>query len=154
SVLLIGVPVILLAAPYVAYLSIQTGRLRLEGKSFMNYTIGRRMAQGMGLSEASYGISPDLTEEGPFLSPNRFVVETSSSPFSLSALTRDWVGSASRNRKAFKDWFFYPAFGSIFMIGLTVVGLLRRPWDQRRLISESILLAVVGVQIIILLGMP
>src|SRR5262249_15051474 len=75
DILLIVLPAMLLAAPYVAYLSTQTGSLRLEGKSFMNYAIGERMNRGMDLLTAAYGIGFDLAEEGPFLSPNRFVEE-------------------------------------------------------------------------------
>src|SRR5262249_31477093 len=63
-----------LATPYVVYLSIHTGGLRVESKSVMNYTIAQRLNAGMDVPEATLGISSDLREEGPFLSPNRWIL--------------------------------------------------------------------------------
>jgi hypothetical protein len=67
---------VLSVAPYAAYMSVHTGSLRLEGKGIMNYTTGERRNAGMTKDEASVGIGPDLTEDGPHLSPSRCVTTT------------------------------------------------------------------------------
>jgi hypothetical protein len=154
DVVLIVVPVILLATPYVAYLSAHTGSLRLEGKSFMNYAIGLRMSGGMDLLTATYGIGADLTEEGPFLSPNRFV-EGHPATAPLRMYLDDWLKTAWRNRKNVPHWLVVDrAFGSALMVGLVAIGLLYRPWSRRRLVMEAVLVTIVAAHVFILFGMP
>lgn len=153
-VFLILIPFMILVTPYVAYLSVHTGGLRLEGKSIMNYAIGQRVNAGMDPLQASFGIGPDLKEEGPFLSPNVFVAE-SSYPASFRTFAEYWMTSAWRNRKAMPEWLVvYPAFGSLAMIGLVTVALIYRPWGYRRLIMEGILLTIAVGYLFILFGLP
>jgi 4-amino-4-deoxy-L-arabinose transferase-like glycosyltransferase len=76
---LLVVTALLVASPYIYYLYTQTGKLRLEGKSNIVYTIGQRINSGMSYHEATYGISNDLKEEGPNLNLNAYVNE---SPYS------------------------------------------------------------------------
>src|SRR6185295_8160674 len=73
SVLLV---LLVLAAPYVAFLSVNAGQLRWEGKGTIIYAIGQRMSSGLSYREASYGIGEDLREEGIHLRSNRDVLRS------------------------------------------------------------------------------
>jgi hypothetical protein len=90
-------PIVILVAPYAAYLSVHTGSLRLEGKGIMNYTLGERRNSGMSNHEAALGIGPDLSEDGPGLSPNHFVA-TTHRRLSVGEIASYWVASARRNK--------------------------------------------------------
>jgi hypothetical protein len=136
------------------YLSSHTGRIQVEGKSVMNYVIGERMNQGLSQSQAAFGIDDHLAELGPWLSPNRFVAEST-----LKVPPREmvsyWFSTAWRNRKTLSEWLFvYPAFGSFLMLSLAAVGFVRRPWSYQQLITETVLISVVILHVAILLGMP
>jgi 4-amino-4-deoxy-L-arabinose transferase-like glycosyltransferase len=150
---LILVSFAVLATPYIAYLSSHAGGLRFEGKSVMNYTIGQRRNAGMTYLEATLGISPDLREEGPLLSPNTFVAQAPY-PVPLRVAASYWLASARRNKTMlYESLVLSPNFGSLLGLGLVAVGLFRRPWSQRRLISEGALLAIVLGYVVILLGL-
>ena len=55
----------IVALPYIIFLSMEIGQIRIEGKGALNFTMAKRMNGGMSYGEASYGISDDLKEEGP-----------------------------------------------------------------------------------------
>ncbi|HWT86699.1 MAG TPA: glycosyltransferase family 39 protein, partial [Myxococcales bacterium] len=111
-------PFVILIAPYAAYLSVHTGSLRLEGKGVMNYTIGERRNSGMSMDEASLGIGPDLSEDGPQLSPNRFIA-TTHRRLSPGEIARYWVASARRNKMPLlQQLLLSPVFGSALVVGL------------------------------------
>jgi 4-amino-4-deoxy-L-arabinose transferase-like glycosyltransferase len=146
------VPIVALAAPYVAYLWVHTGSLRLEGKGIMNYTIGERRNAGMGHPEASLGIGPDLSEDGPQLSPNHFIATADRLP-SIRRLGSYWVKSALRNKTTLFEYLLLPYFGSALGMGLIMLGLFRQPWDQRRAGREAVLLSIAVGHFLLLLGL-
>ena len=145
-------PIVVLAAPYVAYLSVHTGGLRFEGKGIMNYTIGERRNVGIPHHEASLGIGPNLSEDGPQLSPNHFIAAAHRPP-SIRELANYWVESARRNKTTVWELLFAPQFGSILAIGLIVLGLFRRPWHQRRAVQEGVLIGVALGHVFLLFGL-
>jgi 4-amino-4-deoxy-L-arabinose transferase-like glycosyltransferase len=145
-------PIAVLAAPYVAYLSLHTGGLRLDTKGIMNYTIGERRNLGMTHAEASLGIGSNLAEDGPQLSPNHFIAAAHQTP-SMRELVSYWVKSALRNKATLFDLLLSPAFGSALGIGLAALGLFRRPWDQRRAVWEAVLLSIALAHVFLLLGL-
>ncbi len=152
TALLVLVPVVALAAPYVAYLSVHAGGFRLEGKSAMNYTIGLRRNAGMSYPEAALGLGPDLHEDGPQLAANLFVATTRYG-VPLRDIVPYWLASAHRNMdEMFGALVRSPAFGSLFTLMLVTVALLRRPWSRRRLIREVVLLAIGLGHVFTLLG--
>ncbi len=65
---------LLLAAPMVIWLSAQTGRLTVETKGIINFSIGKRIAAGMDYQQAAYGLNPDATAAGPLLHRNALVL--------------------------------------------------------------------------------
>jgi 4-amino-4-deoxy-L-arabinose transferase-like glycosyltransferase len=147
------VPFVLLIAPYAAYLSVQTGSLRLEGKGLMNYTIGERQNSGMSKDEASLGIGPDLSEEGPQLSPDHFIA-TTHRRLSLGEIAHYWVASARRNKNPLVQVLLLsPVFGSGLVVGLITLGLFRRAWTPQRARYEGVLLAVALGHLVLALGL-
>ena len=152
-VLCLLAPLVILIAPYAAYLSVRTGSLRLEGKGLMNYTIGERQNSGMSKDEASLGIGPDLSEDGPQLSPNHFVA-TSHRRLSLGEIARYWIASARRNKMSLvQQLLLSPLFGSALVVGLITLGLFRRAWTPRRARYEGVLLAVAFGHLALVLGL-
>jgi 4-amino-4-deoxy-L-arabinose transferase-like glycosyltransferase len=152
TALLVLVPVVALAAPYVAYLSFHSGGFRLEGKSAMNYTIGLRRNSGMSYPEAALGLGRNLHEDGPQLAANHFVA-TARYGIPLRDIVPYWLGSAHRNMdEMYTSLVRSPAFGSLFTLMLVTIGLLRRPWSRRRLIREMVLLVIGLGNMVTLLG--
>jgi len=142
---------VILAAPYVGYLSEHAGRFLLEGKSGMNLTIGERIDAGMSHLEATDGLGRHLEEDGPWLSPNHFVAGSRPQPW--SAVASDWIDNARRNKgQLFRSLMVSPAFGSFLMVALATLGLFRRPWGRWRWVREGTLLAIVFGYVAILLG--
>jgi 4-amino-4-deoxy-L-arabinose transferase-like glycosyltransferase len=66
-------PFIVLVAPYVVFLTLATGNVRLEAKSPVNYAIGVRIERGMNYAEAANGLGPALSEDGAELGGGFFV---------------------------------------------------------------------------------
>ena len=142
----------LIAAPYVAYLSHATGGFRLEGKSVMNFVIAERMNAGMSLNEAQFGLGPGAREDGPLLSPNRWILEAPAA-IPLSALPEFWVRNARRTAAPVRWMLTGPAFGGLLTAGLAAIGLAwRRRWTPQEVTRELLLVAFVGGYLAILLG--
>ena len=142
TALLVLVPVVALAAPYVAFLSMHAGGFRLEGKSAMNYTIGLRRNSGMSYAEAALGLGPDLHEDGPQLAGNLFVA-TAPYGIPLRDLVPYMLASAQRKMDdMYATLIRSPAFGSLLTLTLVTLALFRRPWGRPRLIREIVLLAI------------
>lgn len=138
------------AIPYVVYLSRQTGRLQLEGKSAMNFAIGRRLDAGMSYAEATFGLGPGSREDGPFLSPNLWVMRAPPKA-PLAQLIRYWPSAAHRNWERLEDYVLFLVFGAIG-IAFVALGLFGQPWDESRFFREIVVLAVVNGYGIILAG--
>ena len=144
-------PIVVLVAPYAAYESSHAGSLRFEGNSLMNYKIGERRNVGMTPTEAALGIGPNLTEDGPQLSPNHFIAAAHQWP-SIRDLASYWVQSVRRNQAMLWQHLLAPQFDSILAIGLIILGLFRRPWPPRRALQEGMLIGVALGHLVLLLG--
>jgi 4-amino-4-deoxy-L-arabinose transferase-like glycosyltransferase len=144
--------VAVLAAPYVVFLSLHTGSLRLETKTVMNYTIGQRINAGMNRKEASLYLGPDLREEGPHLSPNEWLL---AAPAAIppAQLLSYWLSSAHRNFGPVRWMVLSAVFGTeVLLVLLLGIGLLAPPWGWGRLFSEFAVIAIVAGYLVILLG--
>ena len=144
---------LIVALPYMLFLSLQVGQFRLEGKSNLNYTIAERMNAGMSYGEASYGLSKDLKEEGPVLNPNTFIKSSGFPRTSLGGIIQNVIASAKRNVEPLYGILFCSAFGSPILFLLVAVGLFRIPWSAQRLTSEGFLALCLGFQIAVLIAM-
>src|SRR5215470_10511010 len=145
-------PIVIFAAPYATYLSLHTGHLSFEGKAILNLTIGERRNAGMSHAEAALGIGPDLTEDGPLLSPSNFVTTTQRS-LSLADIMSYWLRSARRNKASVLKLLASAAYGSVLAMGLVVLGLFRQPWDHQRALREGVLIVVAGGHLFLLFGL-
>jgi hypothetical protein len=141
----------LFAAPYVAYLSHSTGSLRFEGKSMMNYVIAERIQAGMTSSEAQWGLSPSFEEEGPLLSPNRWILKSRASP-PLTQMAGYWLSNAPRTATELRWIVESGAFGGLVTAVLALVGWLRPRWTRDRLAREVVVGTMVGGYVVVLLG--
>lgn len=145
-----------LAAPYVAFLSVNAGQLRWEGKGTIIYAIGQRMSTGLSYREASYGIGEDLREEGIHLRSNRDVLRSGAmritSPASAFATVRYFASSARRNvGRLYTLLGSERAFGAPVLSLLVLLGLFRTPWSRDRLAREAVVLVLFGTALGILL---
>jgi 4-amino-4-deoxy-L-arabinose transferase-like glycosyltransferase len=78
----------IVAAPNVAFLTYNTGKLRLK-RRHTAYQWGQRINQGMSYREAVNGIGQDLSDQGVFMRPNLEVI------LSASYSLKDYAGSSS-----------------------------------------------------------
>lgn len=62
-----GVPLAIIALPYILYISHETGRLAFQGKMDDNYFVGVRLMEGMSYLQAAQAVGDDLTPLGPEL---------------------------------------------------------------------------------------
>lgn len=147
---------LVLAGPYVAFLSVNAGQLRWEGKGAIIYAIGQRMSTGLNYREASYGIGKDLTEQGIHLKSNREVLRSEALRVTDAGgafrTARYFLNSAKRNvgglyRIVAGD----RAFGSPVLPVLVLLGLFGAPWSRERMSREAVMLVLFGTALGVLL---
>ena len=133
---------LLLAIPYVTWLSVKTGQFRWEGKTPLNYPIVASQIAGIDPSELEFAISEDLEEKGLFNRSNLTVIESTkfnfaqvlhttlaNAPSSLSYITKTIAATAG--------------LGSPPLFGLVVLGLFGRPWNRELMISQFYFIFVI-----------
>jgi 4-amino-4-deoxy-L-arabinose transferase-like glycosyltransferase len=149
TVLLVALVV---AAPYVTWLSINSGKFHLEGKSAYNNVTTRRIHQGMGYSEATRGLGPKGEPEGPHLTSDQFEIlrnETSDGRALLRNILQDfphrllqlgWKAATLRS------------LGSPILAVLAIVGFLTTRMGNRKFLFEGFLLSIVAGYFLVLLS--
>jgi 4-amino-4-deoxy-L-arabinose transferase-like glycosyltransferase len=140
----------LLASPYVDFLRRHTGALRLEAKWDINYTMARNRLAGMNSTEADYGLGPDLARKGPLLAPFAFANFT---PYSRTPAdkARALAAMAKYNAKRVYHYLVARELGAPVLTVLVVLGLFGEPWSNRRLLHESLLLAMFAAVVLVVL---
>ena len=146
----LGASFAVVAAPNVVFLTLSTGKVRIEAKGTLAYQWGSRINAGMPYEEAANGIGEDLSDQGVFMRPNLEVIN------SASYTTREYLAylltAARRNIPQIRDVIVNePAFGSYFFFALMVLGLFGAPWEKRQLAPAGILLATTAMTIVVLL---
>jgi len=140
---------LLLIAPYLLFLYFTSGQLRFENKSLIVYTISERMLSGMSYQEAALAIDHELKQVGPELNNSTFVL-TAQETFSVGRFF------------SFLSHFYYPNAKNIFQLLITLatplvillvpLGLFRRAWHRKRMVSELYLLTFFGATLFLLLS--
>ncbi len=143
---------LLFASPYVLYLYRQTGVVRFEAKSNLNWVIGTKMLSGLSEAEANYGVTDGLEEEGVFLGKiNEHIAAPRDPPRTL--LLYVMASAKNQARNLYKGLIQMAWFGGPFFLCLIFFGLLRRTWDRTRLIRECYLFFILATIAIALLSL-
>jgi 4-amino-4-deoxy-L-arabinose transferase-like glycosyltransferase len=139
---LILVTFLLVASPYIGFLYVHTGHVRLEGKWGINYTIANRIRSGMNSAEAAGGLGPDSSVAGPLLDPFRFAAYTPY-PHTVADKVETLWAMAKLNRQDVFRFLRDRAIGGPLVLVLALLGLFRKSWGPRRLFHESIIICTV-----------
>ena len=140
--------------PYVVFLTLRSGTLITDGKHNINAWIRSRMNSGMSYTRAEVGVSRDLVEEGPLLTPNSFVAR---SPFKngLADVIPYALKTARDNVRDVFHAIFALHFGYPILLFLIIIGLFRTPWNLQRTIDEGFLLLLFSAfTMAVLFGAP
>jgi 4-amino-4-deoxy-L-arabinose transferase-like glycosyltransferase len=141
----------LVASPYVAFLTAETGRLRIEAKGTLAYVWGSRINAGMSYDESVAAIGPDLSGQGVFMRPNLEVLQSTS--YSAGDMMRYLAQAAPRNVKTIIVALTESlVLGAPLLLPLVVLGLFRTPWERRRTIHEGVLLLLLAITVLALLS--
>jgi 4-amino-4-deoxy-L-arabinose transferase-like glycosyltransferase len=140
----------LVALPNIVFLTVSTGKLRVEAKGTLAYQWGERINSGMSYEESIMGIGDDLSDQGVFMKPNAEVLNAAA-PTTIDHL-RFLIRAARRNaNELIRAIVNERAFGSPLLFVLAVIGLFRSGWERRRLMIEGLLLLTFGLTLAILL---
>jgi hypothetical protein len=140
------------AAPYVTWLSISSGKIHFEGKSAYNNITTRRIHQGMGQPEAARGLGPNGEAVGPHLFSDQLEIlkrETSDGRSLFSNILQDFP---RRLLKLGKITATSRILGSPVLAVLAMVGLLTAGIGSRKFLFEGFLLAVAAACLVVLLS--
>jgi Dolichyl-phosphate-mannose-protein mannosyltransferase len=139
----------LVAAPNVAFLTVSTGKLRIEAKGALAYAWGQRINAGMPYTEAAEGVGQDLSEQGVFMRPNLDVIN--STHYTIREYATYLLKAARRNVGQIHDTIVAePAFGSPILFALIVIAFFAAPWGRRRLLLDGVLVATAGMIVFVL----
>jgi hypothetical protein len=149
AVLLVALTV---AAPYVTWLSINSGTIHLDGKSDYNNVTTRRIHQGMGYSEATRGLGPKGEAEGPHLYSNQFEIlkkETGGGGTLFNNIVNDF-----QLRLSILVWKVATLriLGSPILAVLAMVGFLTIRIGNRKFLFEGFLLSIAAACLLVLLS--
>lgn len=141
---LIPLVFLLLAAPYIAWLSEQTGRLRLEAKTPLNIATELRIQQGQSIDEAAFGVDPDLTARGIWIQPNLPIVKAEGPGIGVLArmLAKKARSVVIASSAALAG---NPGYGAPALFVLAVLGLFARPWSPRLAMYQLHIMVILGL---------
>jgi len=141
---------VLLALPFMAFITWKTGRLSWEGKSSVNDNIVMRMHAGMTYQQANTGLGPNLREDGVALENDQFSYARTHPvpiPIKLRLFTNGWVTRFLGLSRSFR-WAQF--LGSPFLWILAAIGLASGPWNRLRVAHEVLLSVMAFLSIIVL----
>ena len=136
------------AAPYVAWLSAETGQFRIEGKGPLNIATGIRIQLGEQPLEARYGVDSLGNERGVWNQPNLVTIQTHSlslKEFAAYILrqTKSFVKNASEALASCVP------FGSPPLFAFAILGVFARPWSRPLAKYQLHILGVIAIMILI-----
>jgi hypothetical protein len=141
---------IILALPFVFFLSAKLGRFYWEGKSSINDNLVLRMSTGMGQPQANSGLGANLSEDGVALQRDQFVYAREHPVPLMTKLHLIVDGWPSRFISLLRDLWSAKYFGAPFVWILAAAGLLGGPWNRLRLVHEILLCLMLGLLLFIL----
>lgn len=135
-------PCVLLITPYVAFLTAETGRVRLEAKTPINYAIGVRIQQGMGYVEAADGLGPGGREVGAELGDGYYVTHRNAPDPTLSERVAFALRGMPNQLRALARLLASRHYGSPVLLLLALAGAASGFRSRRRAVRNGLLLAV------------
>lgn len=136
----------LVAAPYVAWLSIETGQFRIEGKSPLNIELGQRMQQGESNVEALFAVDSLGRERGIGNQPNLAIIQNYSYNFQqLAKYIRNGTPSVVKNASEMLASF--SGFGAPSLFAFAMIGLFARPWSAYLAIGQLQIFGILALMI-------
>jgi hypothetical protein len=143
-VLLLPLLFFVVAGPYVGWLSMQAGHLRLEGKSPLNVAVDLRMATGLSANQAAFAVDQDLTEQGVFYQPNINTIESHRLGLSgLAIMIKRKTKTVLENTVVAVAGWLSPA-----LFALAILGLFSRAWGPSLALDQLHLLALLAISIL------
>lgn len=148
----LGASVVLLAAPYVAWLSLNSGYFRWEGKSLINGIVSDGISRGMTYQEAARGLGPNLERLGPYLTGDQFAIAApnGTGPGLISVILTDTL---PRLVEFARDFASPSAAGGPALTLLAMVGLLVSLLDKRNRAQKLFYAATGAAYVVILLSL-
>jgi 4-amino-4-deoxy-L-arabinose transferase-like glycosyltransferase len=141
-----------LAAPYSAWLSINSGKFLLEGKSPIINLLSSRMAQGKSYIEAARGLGPNGEREGVFLFPDQFDLVRGDTTAGRSLLSSVFFRFRHRVRELWKEIWTLNILGSPALPFLAAAGFLAWPLRRRQFPEELFVASFIAAYVFILLS--
>jgi 4-amino-4-deoxy-L-arabinose transferase-like glycosyltransferase len=140
---------VLVAAPYVAWVSAETGQFRLEGKSSLNIETERRIQLGEQLIDAAFGVDSLGNERGVWNQPNLVTIQAHHSLSFKEFATYIRLKTKSVAKNASEALGGSLAYGSPPLFALAVIGLFARPWSPSLAMYQ---LQIFGVLALVILA--
>ncbi len=122
-------------APYAAFLSHETGRPAIEGKTAINFGIGRRVEAGQTYTAAAYGVDEALRPVGPGLT-GEASPDDAPSRHPL-AYARFFGANLLRHVRALAHVLLLASYGRGLLALLALVGFALGPWNAGRRRDEA-----------------
>lgn len=144
---------VVVATPYVVWLSANSGYIRLEGKSVAQNIISKRIKQGMSVMEAGHGLGPDGEVEGPWLFENQFDIGRDDTSDTKALISLGFHDIGYRGLQLGRNVVSMRILGSPILVILAVVGFLTVGLNHRRIFEEAFLALVAVAYLVILLSL-
>jgi 4-amino-4-deoxy-L-arabinose transferase-like glycosyltransferase len=137
---------LVLAAPYIAWISLETGRLRVEAKSPLNIETEMRMQHGLSMDEAAFAVGTDAYPLGVWNRPNLDVIKASR-PNASELLSMALKKSVKVIKKTTVALAGNLTFGSPALIVLAVLGIFSRAWRPPALLDQVYLALLISLTV-------
>ena len=135
---------LVVAGPYIGWLSMHAGHLRLEGKSPLNLSVELKTIRGLSDMEASFGVDQNLTEQGYYYQPNvNLIASYRLSLSELMSLVKARAKTVVENTGAAVAGWLSPA-----LFALAVLGLFSRAWGPSLVLDQLHLLVLLSLSIV------
>jgi 4-amino-4-deoxy-L-arabinose transferase-like glycosyltransferase len=142
-----------LAAPYVAFLTVETGHVRFEAKTPEGRLFSKMVFDGVPLNQIYHGVDPDLTERGLSMVSNLQVIQRAH--FSPREMLVPMIRSAKSNLPRFLEELGGGAyFGNPILFALAMLGIFAMAWNKDQLICQILVVAVSATAILALTSWP
>ena len=137
----VAAPFCILAAPYIGFLSVHAGHVRIEGKSLLNLDIGLRMNAGMSYTVAADAIDAQLRQLGPELDDGYYFEPSGRRAPSTLTVLGFAASNSVRHLREIANVLRSRLCGTILVTLLMLAGIAIGPWNRERLAGEVVLWA-------------